>query len=119
MEIQNTIESLLKELMTPIIEQAVENVLIRNRSLFQPPVQEQPDPGMWNIKQASEYIRLTVPTIYGHVQRCTIPNYKKGKRLYFKKEDLYKWIGEGRRLTIKEIEDSVQDYLTPKRSRKY
>jgi len=119
MERQNTIESLLKELMTPIIEQAVENVLIRNRSLFQPPIQEQPDPGMWNIKQASEYIRLTVPTIYGHVQRCTIPNYKKGKRLYFKKEDLDKWIGEGRRLTIKEIEDSVQDYLLPKRSRKY
>ena len=85
MEIQNTIESLIRELMTPIIEQAVENVLTRNRALFQPAIQEQPDPGMWDIKQASKYIRLTVPTIYGHVQRCTIPNYKKGKRLYFKK----------------------------------
>ena len=119
MEIQNTIESLLKELITQIIEQAIENVLIRNRSLFQPPVQEQPDPGMWNIKQASEYIRVTVPTIYGYVQKCTIPNYKKGKRLYFKKEDLDKWIGEGRRLTIREIEDSVQDYLPTRRRRKY
>ena len=74
---------------------------------------------MWDIKQTSEYLRVTVPTIYGYVQNRTIPNYKKGKRLYFKKEDLDKWIGEGRRLTIKEIEDSAENYLQARRSRKH
>ena len=118
MENQNTIESLLRELLTPIIENAVENVLTRNKYLFQQPVPTQSLSEMWDIKQASEYIHLTVPTIYGHVQRSTIPNYKKGKRLYFKKEDLDKWIGEGRRLTIKEIDDSIQDYFPPRRRRK-
>jgi len=119
MEIQNTIESLLRELMTPIIENAMENVLIRNKSLFQPsePVKFSSNP--WSIREVAEYIHLTVPTIYGLVQRSAIPNYKVGKRLYFKKEDLDKWIGEGRRQTIKEIEDSVKDYLQPRRSRKY
>jgi excisionase family DNA binding protein len=115
MEKQNTIESLLCEFLTPIVENAIENVLIRNKFLFQQLVSTQTAPELWDIKKAFEYIHLTVPTIYGHVRRSTIPNYKKGKRFYFKKEDLDKWIGEGRRLTIKEIGDSIQDYFPPRR----
>jgi hypothetical protein len=75
MENQNTFESLLREFLTPIVENAIENVLIRNKSLFQQPIPTQSLSEMWDIKQVSKYIHLTVPTIYGHVQRSTIPNY--------------------------------------------
>lgn len=44
MEIQNTIESLLKELMTPIIENAVENAFARHKSIFSQPDQLQSSP---------------------------------------------------------------------------
>jgi excisionase family DNA binding protein len=63
------------------------------------------------IKQASELISLSVPTIYGLVSRNEIPVSKKGKRLYFSKQDLTNWIQEGRKKTRAEIADEVNTQL--------
>jgi excisionase family DNA binding protein len=40
------------------------------------------------IQQAGELIKLSVPTLYGYVSRNEIPFSKKGKRLYFSKQEL-------------------------------
>ena len=63
------------------------------------------------IKQASEIISLSVPTIYGLVSRSEIPVSKKGKRLYFSKKELTDWIREGRKKTRFEISDEVNIQL--------
>ncbi|HVA97724.1 MAG TPA: helix-turn-helix domain-containing protein [Bacteroidia bacterium] len=63
------------------------------------------------IKQAAEMISLTVPTIYALVHRSEIPVCKKGKRLYFSKQDLMKWINEGRKKTSIEIGNDAENYL--------
>ena len=47
------------------------------------------------IKQAAEFLSLTVPTLYGLVQRAAIPVSKRGKRLYFSKQELTEWIKAG------------------------
>ena len=60
------------------------------------------------VQEAASFVNLAVPTIYGLVSRREIPFSKKGKRLYFLKEELTEWIKTGRRKTIAEIEKEVQ-----------
>lgn len=55
------------------------------------------------VQQAADLLNLSVPTIYGLVSRMEIPVSKKGKRLYFSKEELADWVKTGRRRTIAEI----------------
>ncbi len=69
------------------------------------------------IKQAGEFISLSVPTIYGLVQRAAIPVSKRGKRLYFSKQELTDWIKAGRKLTVSEIEGKAGAYLRKENKR--
>ena len=72
------------------------------------------------IKQAAEIIHLSVPTIYGLVQRSEVPVCKRGKRLYFSKQELTAWIMSGRKRTIAEIDEDVKNYYPSlKRGRKF
>jgi excisionase family DNA binding protein len=64
------------------------------------------------IGQASEILHLTVPTIYGLVQRAEVPVCKRGKRLYFSKQELTSWIMSGRKKTVAEIESEANAYMT-------
>lgn len=68
------------------------------------------------IQQAAEVINLSVPTIYGLVQRTAIPVSKQGKRLYFSKDELINWIKQGRKKTAQEISDEA-DSLVAQRNK--
>jgi excisionase family DNA binding protein len=70
-----------------------------------------------NIKQAAEVLCLSVPTIYGLVQRSIIPFAKRGKRLYFSNQELIDWIKAGRKLTISEIDSQASSFLVNQRKR--
>ena len=48
-----------------------------------------------NIKEASAFLDSSVQTIYRLVSQDKIPYYKTGKKLYFLKSDLRKWIING------------------------
>lgn len=63
------------------------------------------------VQQAAELLHLSVPTIYGYVQRREIPVSKRSKRLYFSKQQLMEWIKAGRLKTVKEIDADANDYL--------
>jgi predicted DNA-binding transcriptional regulator AlpA len=67
-----------------------------------------------NIKQASTIISLSVPTIYSLVSKAQIPVSKRGKRLYFSKQELTDWIKAGRRKTVEEINHQAENYLSNK-----
>lgn len=58
---------------------------------------------LFTIKQASQYAHLSVPTFYGLVHRNAVPCMKKGKRLYFSKQELTEWIKEGKRKTSAQL----------------
>lgn len=68
------------------------------------------------IQQAAEFLTLSVPTIYGLVSRAEVPCMKKGKRLYFSKQELTRWIKSGRKQTTSEIEGLASKYIKPKRA---
>ena len=70
------------------------------------------------IREAAEMIHLSVPTIYGLVQHAKIPVCKRGKRLYFSKQDLVSWIMAGRKKTDSEIDAEASTYIIHSRKRK-
>ena len=67
---------------------------------------------LFTIKEAAEFLHLTVPTIYIMVQKAEIPVCKRGKRLYFSKQELTSWIMSGRKKTNSEIDAEVNAYLS-------
>jgi len=68
-----------------------------------------------NVTQVAEYLSLAKQTIYALVHKMKIPNYKQGKRLYFKKADIDEWLSKNRRKTNEEIEQEATDYLIRKK----
>lgn len=79
----NSIEGLLQKLQTTQIQPEQSELL--------------------TIQQAADILKLSVPTIYGLVSRAEIPYAKKGKRLYFSKQELLDWVQSGRKKTNAEI----------------
>lgn len=60
-----------------------------------------------NIQEASKLLNLSVSTIYSKVCKKEIPVNKQGKRIYFYRHELMKWIKSGRVKTYLEIENDI------------
>jgi excisionase family DNA binding protein len=58
-----------------------------------------------SVQEAAEFLHLSVPTIYSKVSRGELPVMKRSKRLYFSRNELLKYVKEGRKKTIDEIEE--------------
>tara|TARA_R110002111_G_scaffold67741_1_gene110163 strand:- start:110 stop:448 length:339 start_codon:yes stop_codon:yes gene_type:complete len=67
-----------------------------------------------NIKDVSKLTELSVPTLYGYVQRNEIPFYKIGNRLKFFPSEIIDWIRTGKQKTLKELEADADAYLLNK-----
>lgn len=52
---------------------------------------------------AAEFLGVTKSVIYKFTHKRTIPHFKRGKRIYFSKEELRKWLAHNRKLTVEEI----------------
>lgn len=65
-------------------------------------------------QEASKFLKLKVQTIYDYVNKVVIPSHKKGKRLYFFKHELIKWIEEGKRKTDVELNADAKSYIAKK-----
>ncbi len=75
----------------------------------------QPDADIFlTIQQAAEFLKLSVPTLYGLVSKATIPVSKRGKRLYFSKQELTTWIKAGRKKAFTEIQWEAQRFINRK-----
>mgnify|MGYP003511462127 CR=1 FL=1 len=64
-----------------------------------------------DVKDLSEYLKLSVSAIYKLTSTSEIPHYKSGKRLYFKKEEIDEWIFSKRIKTRDDIENEAMEYL--------
>ena len=82
LELSNLIEDTLKKVLQQSTLQTAEN---------------NSQPELLSISQASEYLNLAKQTLYGFTSKGEIPYLKKGKKLYFKKSELTKWINEGKK----------------------
>jgi excisionase family DNA binding protein len=103
------------------LETLVENSIRKVLSEFPTPGQSKNNTvsDLLCIAEASKYLSLAIPTIYGLVSHSNIPHMKKGKKLYFSRQELEDWIKSGRRKTIEEKKSEVTAILTkPKKAKK-
>lgn len=98
-----------------IVQNAVRSVLIEQSETVATPSHETKD--LLTISEASTFINLAKPTIYGLVGQSKIPCMKQGKRLYFSRQELTAWIKSGRKKTAQDIEEEADNYLSGKRKR--
>ncbi|WGQ10828.1 helix-turn-helix domain-containing protein [Pedobacter gandavensis] len=63
------------------------------------------------IQEAAEFLKVTVPALYTKVSRHEIPVSKPGKRLYFNKTELKKWIIASRKKTAMEIRKEAEEQM--------
>lgn len=47
---------------------------------------------LMTIREAAQFLKCSIQTIYGKVSKKEIPFHKQGKRLYFSERELTKWI---------------------------
>ena len=64
-----------------------------------------------NIREAAEYLSLSVNTIYQKVKRREIPYNKRNGRLYFDKQKLRDYIDGGQVKSIDEIRKEADKYV--------
>lgn len=68
-----------------------------------------------NIKEVAKLTSLSVPTLYGYVQRHEIPYHKKGNRLYFFKSEIIEdWIKTGKQKSINQLQSETENLLSNK-----
>jgi hypothetical protein len=89
----------LEALIQNSVEKAFKNVAISTE------IQNSSE-DLLTIKQASEFLNLTVQTLYSYVHRAEIPVFKRQKKLYFSKD--------GRKKTSAEIKQAANDYINKK-----
>lgn len=56
-----------------------------------------------SVDEAADFLNLSKQTLYGFTSNRIVPFLKRGKRLYFSKADLEKWLLDGRKKTVQEI----------------
>lgn len=90
---------------------ALKNLIEEIRDTSQKP---EPDELM-TIKQAGEFLHLTVQTLYNKVSKNEIPFMKRGKRLYFSKEQLIDYLKQGSNEMQSDIDIEVNEFLSNKK----
>lgn len=74
-------------------------------------------PDILDIKQAASYLKLKVNTLYEKTSLKLIPHFKKGGKLLFVREELLKWVREGKVNTLSELQAQAANYDIKKRNR--
>ena len=64
-----------------------------------------------DIKALSAYIKTSPSAIYKFTSQGSIPHYKNGKRLYFKREEFNEWIFTTKVKTEYDIDKATNEYI--------
>ena len=80
-----------KDELQEIIHESVKSAITEQSTQQQ---SEEPDKIM-SLKEAASFLNLAQQTVYGFTSKQQIPFIKKGKKLYFRKSELEKWLMEG------------------------
>ena len=70
-------------------------------------VEEQPI----DVEAAATLLKVSKQHVYFLTSQNKIPHTKRGKRLYFFRSKILKWLKEGNRKTDQEIDDLANEYL--------
>jgi excisionase family DNA binding protein len=65
------------------------------RKFFESNPQNQEQSDLLTITEAAKFLNCSIPTIYAKTSKRAIPFAKSGKRVYFSRRELARWVMEG------------------------
>lgn len=71
-----------------------------------------------DAESCADYLGVTVQSVYRMTSGCEIPHYKRGKSVYFSKEEIDRWLLGRKVMTNDELEDCAAAYTGGGRKRK-
>ena len=110
---QQVFQQFIEGLLQPAIERGVERALRKHSDSST--TQQEFVETILSAEQAAQFIGVSLPTLYGLTSARKIPHNKRGKRLYFDRQELISWIREGKRKSMSEIEDEATGYISTTR----
>jgi excisionase family DNA binding protein len=93
----------------------IENLLENIHSSFQNKNTKNSYPDILDLQQLTAYLNVSKSYIYKMTATNMIPHSKKGKKIYFDKEIVTKWVLENKISTQGEIEQIANNYLLKKK----
>jgi len=93
----------------PMYSLSVEEYIELNQKIFSaiksPETEiEKNNTEIMNIDQAAVYLKMAKQTVYSMISRRLLPYFKRGKRVFFRKNELLTWLERGRKFTKEEIQ---------------
>lgn len=73
-----------------------------------------PQKEILSIAEACELLNLAKQTIYTHTSKGTLPHFKRGKKLYFRRSELLAWIENGKQTTVADEQQKMNEYFQQK-----
>lgn len=74
-------------------------------------------PKILTTQTVADYLNLSTSCIYKLTSSREIPHSKRGKRLYFDKNEIDKWVMRNKCVTNNNINDMANDYLMKHRNK--
>ena len=96
---EGVIITIEKEELENIVCRAVETALEQSGFIKNQEVQENTDEFIMRVPQLCKYLKMKISTLYQLTHKNEIPFNKKGKTLYFRKDEIDKWVSEGKQIT--------------------
>ena len=69
------------------------------------------DDDITDFEGMTAFLKIAPSTGYAKTSSGEIPHFKKGRKLFFRKSELLKWIESGKRKTTKDIDELAEQYL--------
>jgi len=66
------------------------------------------------VDEAASFLGIAKATLYGKCSKLLVPHFKQGKKLYFQKSELTKYLQSGKRKTLQDIQHKVNAHLSDK-----
>ena len=97
---QGIIITIEKAELEDIVSRAVETALVQSGFILQPEsVQDDLNELIMRSPDLCKYLKIKLSTLYQLTHKKEIPFNKKGKTMFFKKDEIDKWITEGHQET--------------------
>ena len=96
---QGIIITIEKEELESIVCRAVEIALEQSGFLKSQEGHEDVEEFIMKVPQLCKYLKMKISTLYQLTHKNEIPFNKRGKTLYFRKDEVDKWVSEGRQIT--------------------
>jgi excisionase family DNA binding protein len=75
----------------------------------------EPTSDLLTVDETADLLHLSKPTIYSKCSRRELPFMKRGKRIYFSREELVQYLKDGRQKTMDEIQADAAGNLIKKK----